>query len=227
MSNFLHSLGTTLSGLAHDVVDAIGNDDSKGRQIVRDAQQHSHDAEHAGVDVEVTLQLEKNKHAALAAESASWKAKASKALDANDEPLALEILARKATIDAQVATSQARLDVLEPQVLAMKKRIAQAVEMNSHTAEKVAMASANAKIADASLAAASVVSGIGDGADVAADVARMQASADEKMAHAQVLGQHADATTGNDLDARIAGLGQTSAGDALAALKAERAGSAK
>lgn len=225
--SIFHSIGTTLAGLAHDVVDAIGNDDSKGRQIVRDAQEHSREAEHAGVDVEVTLQLEKNKYAALVTESNSWKAKASKALDANDEPLALEILARKATIDTQVAASKARLDVLEPQVLAMKERIAQAVEMNSHTAEKVALASANAKIADASLAAASVVAGIGDGTDVAADVARMQAKSDEKMARAQVLGQHADAATGNDLDARIAGLGQATATDALAALKAERAGSAK
>jgi len=216
-------IATSIKGVAHDAVDALTNDDSKGRQLVRDANDHSRAAETAGVEVEVTLQLEKNKYQDLVTESTSWEAKANKALDSDDEQLATDIMARKVAVDEQIVASQARIDALQPQVTAMKQRIAQAVEMNNHTAEKIALASANSKIADATLAAASVVSGIGNNSGVADDVARMEAKSKEKLARAQILGQHADVVTGGDLDSRISALNKPSATNALEALKAKRA----
>jgi len=70
--------------------------------------------------------VERNKYRELSEQSASWLVKANKALDADDDQLASEILARKESIDNEAAASKARIDVLEPQVAAMKKRIAQA-----------------------------------------------------------------------------------------------------
>lgn len=151
-----------------------------------------------------------------------WKDRAGLALDAGNENLAKQALAKKAECDRQVASmqpavqqAQATSEKLKQQVTELKHKIDEGERTATTLVARKNAASAQRKVAEA-------MSGVGSADNAFAALNRFEETVSKEEATAKAFDQLASAGKDDDLEAQFAALGGHSVDNELEALKRER-----
>jgi phage shock protein A len=151
-----------------------------------------------------------------------WKDRAGLALDAGNENLAKQALAKKAECDRQVASMQqsveqarATSEKLKQQVTELKHKIEEGERTATTLVARKNAAAAQRKVAEA-------MSGVGSADNAFAALGRFEETVSKEEATAKAFDQLASAGKDDDLEAQFAALGGHSVDSELEAMKRER-----
>ena len=219
MSGFLDTITRTLSGLVNDAADATKDPSRDARQIIREMETQITDVENAMLNVKAEHEMLKQKKTTHEAEVTKWTNAATKAVSAGQDDLARECLGKKATAKKSLDAVSTSLVSFDATVKEMTDKLADLRAKKDDMESRKDMIAARSIMAEAQETAATVISGIG-GNSAAADFDQLEDDVAKKEARAKAAMGMANDANGNDLENRVAALGNTSIDDELAAMKA-------
>jgi len=223
-ADFFSRLGRIARGEANSGVDAMEDAtfESTVRQTVTDMRNELNNvvrASAAAMSNYNRLDAEYQKYVRQAQE---WKDRAGLALDAGNEDLARQALAKKAECDQQVASMQQAVqsaqqasDKLKQQVTELKRKIDEGERTATTLVARKNAASAQRKVSEA-------MAGVGHADNAFAALNRYEESVSREEATAKAFDQIASTGKDENLEAQFAQLGGHSVDAELEALKQER-----
>ena len=155
-------------------------------------------------------------------QSAEWKARAGRALDAGNEDLAKKALAKKAESDKQVTSLQTAIDSARTASESLKSQVGdlkRKIEDGERTANTL-VARKNAAMAQRKVSEA--LAGVGNANNAFATLATFEKSVAKEEATAKAFGELASAGKDDGLEAEFAALQGGTVDSELEALKRER-----
>lgn len=222
--DFFSRIGRIARGQANAGVDVVEDAtfEATVRQTVADMRNELNNvvrASAAAMSNYNRLDAEYQKYARQAQE---WKDRAGLALDANNEDLAKQALAKKAECDKQVASMQQAVqsaqqasDKLKQQVTELKRKIDEGERTATTLVARKNAASAQRKVSEA-------MAGVGHADNAFAALNRYEESVSREEATAKAFDDLASTGKDDQLEAKFAELGGHSVDAELEALKQER-----
>jgi len=229
LSDIFSRLGRVARGQANAGVDVIEDAtfESTVRQTVADMKTELNNVVRASAVAMSNYNRLDAEYQKYVRQSQEWKDRAGVALDAGKEDLAKQALAKKAESDRQVESmktavdqAQAASEKLKSQVTELKRKIDEGERTATTLVARKNAAAAQRKVAEA-------MAGVGNADNAFAALNRFEETVSKEEATAKAFDQLASTGKDDDLEKQFAELGGHSVDAELAALKAERAATAR
>jgi len=213
---------------AHSVMDAIEDPTKTAEQIIRDCREDIAKAEDELVNIRASLNVKKVELQQAQEQTKLWEGRANKALDKNDDSLAVAALGEKKKADSlvtaltpQVAKIQEAYDKINARITKNRQQIDQL----ENRKDIMATEQATAKAVEHSNR---VLNNIGTTGESLESFERLEKKVQGQVARADAVEQIAAERDGSSVEARFAALeADSTVTDELAALKAKRAAEGK
>src|SRR5215467_9809501 len=209
LTDFFSRLGRVARGQANQGVDVIEDAtfEATVKQTVADMKNELNNVVRASAVAMSNYNRLDAEYQKYVRQSQEWKDRAGLALDAGNEDLARQALAKKAECDKQVASMQQAVqgaqqasEKLKQQVGELKRKIDEGERTATRVVARKNAASAQRKVSEA-------MAGVGNADNVFAQLNKFEQSVSKEEATAQAFDQLASAGKDDDLEKQFAQLG--------------------
>jgi phage shock protein A len=224
LNDIFSRVGRVARGQANSGVDAIEDAtfEATVRQTVADMRTELNNVVRASAVAMSNYNRLDAEYQKYVRQSQDWKDRAGLALDAGNEDLARQALAKKAECDKQVAEMQSAVqsaqqtsEKLKQQVTALKRKIDEGDRTATTLVARKNAAAAQRKVSEA-------MAGVGNADNAFSTLNRFEETVAREEATAKAFDELASTGKDDDLEAQFAQLGGHSVDAELAALKQER-----
>lgn len=214
--SILSRLARVFKGVTNDALDTIEDPGSVARQMVRDLKASIKQHEEATAKVSASQKLLQSRYDNASEDVALWLNKAKQAVQAQRDDLAEEALRRAESAEHSQATFKTSLDLLNPQVEALKRNLEELRTQHDNAENDAILFDARAKAAVASGVAIRMLGSVG-AAEIDFNAVRDRVELME--ASSAALEELSRDKQGDRLTADLNALGTTSIEARLQALK--------
>ena len=228
LSDVFHRTGRVARGQANQGLDAIEDAtfEATVKQTVADMRTDLNKAVQASAVAMSNYNRLEAEYQKYVRQSQEWKDRANLALNANNEDLARQALAKKGECDRQVQSMQASVDsahqssdTLKQQVLQLKSKIDEGERTATTLVARKNAAQAQRKVSEA-------LAGVGKADNAFAALSHFEETVSREEASAQAFNELAAGGKDETLEKQFAALQGGNVDDELAKLKQERLGAA-